>query len=158
MDDGSSFDVVYWASPSVLDAKLFDLGPYAGRSLRGDVYVALMSSDGSLASMNVTSIAFAASASPSSLVPLSGWVVDSGLTDAPYVLSGADADYRFVVVGSDTQSIVDVQAAQTLSFAWTEQYKVHFVASGNVLAVTVPAGSVVPPPEGLTAKVTKYSD
>ena len=37
-----------------------------------------------------------------------------------------------------TQSIADVEAAQTLSFTWTEQFKVHFVASGNAVSVTVP--------------------
>jgi hypothetical protein len=56
LDDGSSFDVVYWASPAVLDATIFDLGPYAGRTLTGLVYVALMSSDGTQANINITEI------------------------------------------------------------------------------------------------------
>lgn len=33
-----------------------------------------------------------------------------------------DASHQWVVVGSDTQTITDVEAAQTLSFTWTEQF------------------------------------
>jgi hypothetical protein len=58
MDDGNSFDVVYWGSPATLNSTMFDLSPYAGRTLTGLVYVGIMSSDGSTASIDITQIAF----------------------------------------------------------------------------------------------------
>jgi hypothetical protein len=66
LDNGSSFDVVHshvnghpvWESPTTLNAFMFDLSPYAGRTLTGEVYVALMSSDGSPANITITQIAF----------------------------------------------------------------------------------------------------
>jgi parallel beta-helix repeat protein len=57
MDDGSCFDVVYWGNPAVLNATEFDLSPYAGRAL-SEVYVALMSSDGTTANITITQIDF----------------------------------------------------------------------------------------------------
>jgi hypothetical protein len=60
LNDGTSFDVVYWKDPVALDALTFDLSPYAGKSLRGDVYIAVMSADGAPASINITHIAFVA--------------------------------------------------------------------------------------------------
>ena len=60
MTDGSSFDVVYWKDAATLDALNFDLTPYAAKTLRGDVYLAVMSSDGSPAGIDITEIAFVA--------------------------------------------------------------------------------------------------
>jgi hypothetical protein len=108
LDSGSSFDVVYWASPSVLDAKLFDLTPYAGSSLSGLVYVALMSSDGSTANIDITDIAFEVPSPPSPLVPLSGWQVNPGLTNAPYVLSSGESALSLELDASSTSSKVAV--------------------------------------------------
>jgi hypothetical protein len=56
MDNGNSFDVVYWKDPTTLNAISFDLSPYAERTLRGDAYIALMSSDGLDASIDITEI------------------------------------------------------------------------------------------------------
>ena len=58
MDDNSLFDVLYWKEPVTLDAVTFDLSAYAGRTLRGDAYIALMSSDGLDASIDITQIRF----------------------------------------------------------------------------------------------------
>lgn len=57
LDDGSGFDVVYWGSPATLNATKFDLNPYAGRTLT-EVYVALMSSNGTQANITITQIVF----------------------------------------------------------------------------------------------------
>jgi hypothetical protein len=59
LDDGTGFDVVYWSDPATLDAISFDLSPYTGRTLTV-AYFALMSSDGSTASIDVTQIALVA--------------------------------------------------------------------------------------------------
>ena len=56
--NGSSFDVANWTDPATLDAVPFDLTPYAGAALRGDVYLSLMSSNGTQASVDITEIAF----------------------------------------------------------------------------------------------------
>jgi hypothetical protein len=37
---------------------MFDLSPYAGRALRGDVYIGLMSADGAPVNVTITEIAF----------------------------------------------------------------------------------------------------
>lgn len=58
MDDGSSFDVANWTIPSILNAVSFDLTPYSDRILRGDVYVSVMSSNGTQASLDMLEIAF----------------------------------------------------------------------------------------------------
>ena len=66
LDDGSIFDIVrnhadghpVWESPADLDALEFNLTPYAARSLNGLVYVALMSSDGTQANINITEVIF----------------------------------------------------------------------------------------------------
>jgi uncharacterized repeat protein (TIGR02543 family) len=52
----------------------------------------------------------------------SQWV-DAGSSFSVSVSSpDGDASHQFVVVGSRTQSIADVESAQTLTFTWTEQW------------------------------------
>ncbi len=58
MDDGSSFDVANWTDIDTLNTVSFDLAPYAGRMLRGDSYIAIMSSNGTQAKMDISEIAF----------------------------------------------------------------------------------------------------
>jgi len=58
MDDGSTFDVANWTNPAMLSATPFDLTSFAGRTLRGDVYLAIASLSGTPASVNITEIAF----------------------------------------------------------------------------------------------------
>jgi ABC-type antimicrobial peptide transport system permease subunit len=58
LENGSSFDLANWTDPATLDAAQFELNSYAGGALRGDVYVALMSSNGTRASVDITEIAF----------------------------------------------------------------------------------------------------
>jgi ABC-type antimicrobial peptide transport system permease subunit len=58
MDDGSSFNVTELADIDTLNTVLFDLAPYAGRTLRGDVFLVIMSSDGLPASIEISEIAF----------------------------------------------------------------------------------------------------
>jgi hypothetical protein len=57
LNDGAGFDVVYWSDPITLNAISFDLSPYPGRTLTV-AYIALMSSDGLDASIDITGIAF----------------------------------------------------------------------------------------------------
>jgi ABC-type antimicrobial peptide transport system permease subunit len=58
MDDGSSFNVTEFADIDTLNTVLFDLAPYAGRTLRGDAFLVIMSSDGMPASIEISEIAF----------------------------------------------------------------------------------------------------
>jgi len=60
LDDESNFDVANWTDIATLDSSTFDLAPYAGRSLRGDAYLAIRSFDGTQASIDITEIAFEA--------------------------------------------------------------------------------------------------
>ena len=69
LENGSSFDVVNWTDPATLDAVPFDLTPYAGGALRGDVYLALMSSNGTRASVDLMEIAFGSLLPVVSFVP-----------------------------------------------------------------------------------------
>jgi predicted esterase len=133
LDDGSSFDVVYWGSPVVLDAVSFDLSSYAGRSLSGLVYVALMSSDGSTASIDVTGIAFEAPSLPSPIVPLSGWVVNPSLTNAPYTLSSTESSLSLELEATSTNSKVAVYTlgVSKLSLADYGYVDVAVTGTGN---------------------------
>ena len=58
LDDGSSFDVANWTDQGTVDSLNFDLTPYARRTLRGDVYLAIRSFNGIRASIDITEIAF----------------------------------------------------------------------------------------------------
>jgi ABC-type antimicrobial peptide transport system permease subunit len=58
LDDGTSFDIANWTDPTTLNALPFDLTPYAERTLRGDAYLAIISSNASQANINITEIAF----------------------------------------------------------------------------------------------------
>jgi ABC-type antimicrobial peptide transport system permease subunit len=58
MDDGSSFNVTNLENIETLNNLSFDLAPYAGRTLRGDAYLVVVSSDGMPASIEISEIAF----------------------------------------------------------------------------------------------------
>jgi len=58
LDDGSEFDVANLTDVGTLNSSLFDLSPYAGKSLSGNAYLVLMSFDGTPAAVNITEIAF----------------------------------------------------------------------------------------------------
>jgi serine protease len=106
LDDGTGFDVVYWADPGTLDAISFDLGAYSGRTLTV-AYIALMSSDGSTASVDITDIALVAT-TPPPVVPLSGWTVDPSLTNAAYTLSSTEISLSLELTTVDASSRVTI--------------------------------------------------
>ncbi len=64
LDDGSSFNVTSLDDPSspidieTLNNVTFDLAPYAGRTLRGDAFLAVISFSGTPASIEISEIAF----------------------------------------------------------------------------------------------------
>ena len=58
LDDGSAVTVANMTDPATLDAQVFDLTPYAGRTLRGEGFMTIMSLNGTQASVNITEIAF----------------------------------------------------------------------------------------------------
>jgi len=58
MEDGTSFDVANWTDITTLDTLNFDLTPFTGHTLRGDVYLAIISLNGAPASIDITEIAF----------------------------------------------------------------------------------------------------
>ena len=58
MDDGNNFNVTNFADIDTLNTVQFDLAPYAGRTLRGDAYLVIMSSDGMPATIEISEIAF----------------------------------------------------------------------------------------------------
>ena len=58
LDDNSTVTVANFTVPTVLDALVFDLTPYAGRTLRGEAFLTIMSLNGTRASVNLTEIAF----------------------------------------------------------------------------------------------------
>jgi ABC-type antimicrobial peptide transport system permease subunit len=67
--NGTSVDLANWTDPTTLNAAPFDLTPYAGGVLRGDFYVAMMSSNGTRASANITGITFGSVAPVISFIP-----------------------------------------------------------------------------------------
>jgi len=134
LDDGSSFDVVYWQSPATLNALLFDLSPYAGRTLTGLVYLALKSSDGVLASINITEIAFEVPVPLVPSVPLSGWVVDAGLTNAPYVLSSTESSLAVELDAVDTSSRVTIYNLNAPKLSLSDYASVNVSVTGTANA------------------------
>jgi len=58
MDDGNNFNVTNFADIDTLNMVSFDLAPYTGRTLRGDAYLVIMSSDGMPATIEISEIAF----------------------------------------------------------------------------------------------------
>jgi len=58
LDDGRTITVANLTAPAALDALVFDLTPYAGRTLRGEGYMTIISLNGTRANVNVTEIAF----------------------------------------------------------------------------------------------------
>jgi len=64
LDDGSNFNVTSSEDTSLpidldtLNSISFDLAPYAGRTLRGDAFLVVMSADGMPASIEISEIAF----------------------------------------------------------------------------------------------------
>jgi uncharacterized repeat protein (TIGR02543 family) len=106
LDDGSGFDVVYWSDPATLDAVNFNLKPYAGKTLT-IAYVALMSSDGLPADIDITQIALVVTPLPPE-VPLASWVVDSSLTNAPYILSSSASSLSLQLNAADISSRVTI--------------------------------------------------
>jgi ABC-type antimicrobial peptide transport system permease subunit len=57
LDDGSQFNIANWTDANTLTSALFDLTPYSNRSLRGDGYLAIMSSNGIQAEIDISQIA-----------------------------------------------------------------------------------------------------
>jgi len=58
LDDGNNFNVTNLENIDTLDSQLFDLTPYAERTLRGDAYLVVMSADGLPASIKISEISF----------------------------------------------------------------------------------------------------
>ncbi|MEM2099266.1 MAG: FtsX-like permease family protein [Candidatus Bathyarchaeia archaeon] len=58
MDDGNNFNVTNFADINTLNNETFNLAPYAGRTLRGDAFLVVMSTDGMPASIEISKIAF----------------------------------------------------------------------------------------------------
>jgi ABC-type antimicrobial peptide transport system permease subunit len=58
LDDGSAITVANMTDPATLDSLVFDLTPYAGRTLRGEGFMTIMSLNGTQANVNITEIAF----------------------------------------------------------------------------------------------------
>ncbi|HLN44320.1 MAG TPA: FtsX-like permease family protein [Candidatus Sulfotelmatobacter sp.] len=65
--DGSNFDVANWTDPATLNNTEFDITQYSSKQLRGDAYLAIVSANGTQASVNVTEIAFE-TASPAGVI------------------------------------------------------------------------------------------
>jgi len=111
LDDGSGFDVVYWKDAATLNSTIFDLGPYAGRTLRGDVYIALKSSDGLTSNIAISEIAFVTEAPPppSPSIPLDGWSMDPRYTNASYTLVSTESSLFLELEAENTSSRVTIR-------------------------------------------------
>jgi subtilisin family serine protease len=130
MDNGNSFDVVYWGSPATLNRTIFDLSPYAGRTLTGLVYIGLMSSDGNTANINITQIAFETQALPP-LVPLSGWQEDPQYTNAPYVLIINPSSVHLELDATNADSKVAIFNANTPKLKLSDYTYVNASVTGT---------------------------
>jgi hypothetical protein len=133
-DNGNSFDVAYWINPTTLNSVSFDLSPYTGRTLTGQVYIALMSSNGSNASINITQIAFIPPVAPSPLVPLSGWTVDSGLTNAQYVLNSTQSNLSLQLNATDTSSKAAIYTSGVSKLSLSSYAYVNVTITGTANA------------------------
>jgi len=58
LDDDSTITVANLTAVAELDALVFDLAPYAGRTLRGEGFMTIFSFNGTRANVNITEIAF----------------------------------------------------------------------------------------------------
>jgi len=56
--DGSTFNVANWTDLATFNNSTFDLTPYAGKVLRGDAFLGIVSFDGTPASIEIKEIAF----------------------------------------------------------------------------------------------------
>ena len=76
---GDTIDVANWTDAATLNAVPFDLEPYAGEVMRGDLYCALMSANGTKATVDVTEIAFG------TLFPVIAYVPETARVDLQVV-------------------------------------------------------------------------
>ena len=134
LDDGSIFDVVYSGSPSELDAVHFDLSRYAARTLAGDVYIELTSSDGNPVSIDITQIAFVAPVPLSPVVPLSGWTMVSQYTNAPYVLNSTASSLSLELGASSLSSRVMVRILSCPKLSLSDYGFVDVAVTGSANA------------------------
>ena len=58
LTDGTLFDLSYWKDPYTISSTVFDLRPYFNKMLRGEIHIALMSSDGLNSSIKISEISF----------------------------------------------------------------------------------------------------
>jgi hypothetical protein len=133
MTDGTSFDVTYWKDPTTLNAITFDLSAYAGKMLRGDAYIALMSSDGTTASIDITKIAFISEALPP-IVPLSGWTEVASLTNSAYALDSSASLLSLDLDAADTNSKATIKQAGAPALNLADYNYIDVTATGTTNA------------------------
>ena len=68
-ETGATVDIANFTNPTTLNAAPFDLEPYAGEVMRGDIFAAIMSSNGTKATVDITKIAFGTQSPMVSFVP-----------------------------------------------------------------------------------------
>jgi len=99
--------------------------------LGGVVYIGLMSSDGAQASIDITEVAFEVPSPLVPSVPLSGWLVDSGLTNAPYVLSSTDSSLSLELDAVDTNSRVTIYSLNVPKLSLSDYASVNVSVTGT---------------------------